>query len=98
METCCKCFTKHFSGTVLIGMKFSSNESAYKAYRKYGGNYGFDVRRQRTSRKNQKLVKIVYVCSKEGLDKNLRSRNHFHYRPQGVFVLLTTMCVNNNIQ
>uniref|UniRef100_A0A0D2ZVX2 Uncharacterized protein n=1 Tax=Brassica oleracea var. oleracea TaxID=109376 RepID=A0A0D2ZVX2_BRAOL len=50
-----------------IGMDFSSDESAYKAYRKYGGNHGFDVRRQRTAKKNNKLVRMVYVCSKEGL-------------------------------
>ena len=36
------------------GMEFSSDESAYNAYRKYGGNHGFDVRRQQTSRKKTK--------------------------------------------
>ncbi|KAJ4876033.1 hypothetical protein Rs2_41051 [Raphanus sativus] len=49
-----------------IGMDFSSDESAYKAYRKYGSSHGFDVRRQRTAKKNNKLVRMVYVCSKEG--------------------------------
>ncbi|KAF2538867.1 hypothetical protein F2Q70_00000505 [Brassica cretica] len=30
---------------LFIGMDFSSDESVYKAYRKYGGNHGFDIRR-----------------------------------------------------
>uniref|UniRef100_A0A0D3AAJ8 FAR1 domain-containing protein n=1 Tax=Brassica oleracea var. oleracea TaxID=109376 RepID=A0A0D3AAJ8_BRAOL len=57
-----------------IGMDFSSDESAYKAYRKYGGNHGFDVRRQRTAKKNNKLVRMVYVCSKS----NFHSRYDEH--------------------
>ncbi|KAF3512695.1 hypothetical protein F2Q69_00009095 [Brassica cretica] len=49
-----------------IGMDFSSDESAYKAYRKYGGSHGFDVRRQQTVEKNNKLVRMVYVLLKRG--------------------------------
>uniref|UniRef100_A0A0D3AAX7 FAR1 domain-containing protein n=1 Tax=Brassica oleracea var. oleracea TaxID=109376 RepID=A0A0D3AAX7_BRAOL len=60
-----------------IGMEFSSDESAYKAYRKYGGNHGFDVKRQRTSRKNQKLVRVVYVCSKEGFRQEPKVKKSF---------------------
>ncbi|CAF2140477.1 BnaA02g18540D [Brassica napus] len=58
-------------------MDFSSDESAYKAYRKYGGNHGFDVRRQRTAKKNNKLVRMVYVCSKEGLRQELKVKKSY---------------------
>ncbi|XP_018487978.2 protein FAR1-RELATED SEQUENCE 5-like [Raphanus sativus] len=51
---------------LFVGMDFSSDESAYKAYRKYGGDHGFNIRRQRTVKRNNKLVRMVYVCSKEG--------------------------------
>ena len=47
-------------------MDFSSDESAYKAYRKYGGSHGFDVRRRQTVEKNNKLVRMVYVLLKRG--------------------------------
>ena len=48
------------------GMDFSSDESAYNAYRKYGGNHGFDVRRQRTTRKKQKASKDGLCMLKRG--------------------------------
>ncbi|CAN6849589.1 unnamed protein product [Brassica oleracea] len=58
-------------------MDLSSAESAYKAYRKYGSNHGFDIRRQRTAKKNNKLVRMVYVCSKEGLRQEPKVRKSY---------------------
>ncbi|EFH44489.1 hypothetical protein ARALYDRAFT_915320 [Arabidopsis lyrata subsp. lyrata] len=51
-----------------LGMEFSSDESAYKAYRKYGANHGFDVRKQRG--KDKKLKRVAYICSKEGFKQS----------------------------
>ncbi|KAK9931765.1 hypothetical protein M0R45_019029 [Rubus argutus] len=49
------------------GMEFSSDESAYKAYAKYGGKNGFNVRKQKRNRnKNDVIVKLFYCCSKQG--------------------------------
>ncbi|XP_024196151.1 protein FAR1-RELATED SEQUENCE 5-like [Rosa chinensis] len=53
-----------------IGMEFSSDESAYRAYAKYGGKSGFNVRKQRRTRNKKGLVvRLVYCCSKEGYRK-----------------------------
>ncbi|XP_024178689.1 protein FAR1-RELATED SEQUENCE 5-like [Rosa chinensis] len=53
-----------------IGMEFSSDESAYRAYAKYGGKSGFNVRKQRRTRNKKGLVvRLVYCCSKEGFRK-----------------------------
>ncbi|CAH8276612.1 unnamed protein product [Arabidopsis lyrata] len=53
-----------------LGMEFSSDESAYKAYRKYGANHGFDVRKQRG--KDKKLKRVAYICSKEGFKQDTK--------------------------
>ncbi|KAG7585878.1 Zinc finger PMZ-type, partial [Arabidopsis thaliana x Arabidopsis arenosa] len=52
-----------------IGMEFSSDETAHTAYKQYGGNHGFNVRKQRRTKKQEKIVRLVYVCSKEGYRK-----------------------------
>ncbi|EOA19148.1 hypothetical protein CARUB_v10007820mg [Capsella rubella] len=52
-----------------IGMEFSSNETAYDAYKKFGGEHGFNVRKQRRKKKNNEVVRLLYVCSKEGFRK-----------------------------
>ncbi|EFH41970.1 hypothetical protein ARALYDRAFT_917880 [Arabidopsis lyrata subsp. lyrata] len=52
-----------------IGMEFSSDEAAYIAYKQYGGNHGFNVRKQRRTKKQEKVVRLLYVCSKQGYRK-----------------------------
>ncbi|ESQ33515.1 hypothetical protein EUTSA_v10009504mg, partial [Eutrema salsugineum] len=52
-----------------IGMEFSFDETAYFSYQKYGGKHSFDVRKQRRKTKNATVVRLLYVCSKEGYRK-----------------------------
>ncbi|XP_010513339.1 PREDICTED: protein FAR1-RELATED SEQUENCE 5-like [Camelina sativa] len=63
-----------------IGMEFSSNESAHKAYEKFGGVHGFDVRKQRRKIKNNKVVRLLYVCSKEGFRKETKKKTSYSQR------------------
>ncbi|KAJ4867393.1 FAR1 DNA binding domain protein [Raphanus sativus] len=63
-----------------IGMEFSSDEAAYIAYCKYAGNHGFNVRKQRRTKKKKeddKAVRILYVCSKEGVRKESTVKRSF---------------------
>ncbi|KAF2546413.1 hypothetical protein F2Q70_00021080 [Brassica cretica] len=63
-----------------IGMEFSSDETAHKAYCKYAGNYGFNVRKQRRTKKNkedEKVARIIYVCSKEGVRKESKVKRSY---------------------
>ncbi|XP_023633375.1 protein FAR1-RELATED SEQUENCE 5 [Capsella rubella] len=50
-------------------MEFSSDEAAYIAYKKYGGSHGFNVRKQRRKKIKEKVVRLLYVCSKQGYRK-----------------------------
>lgn len=52
-----------------IGMEFSSDETAYIVYKQYGGNHGFNVRKQRRTKKKEKVIRLLYVCSKQGYMK-----------------------------
>ncbi|CAH8262131.1 unnamed protein product [Arabidopsis lyrata] len=54
---------------IYIGMEFSSDEIAHITYKKYGGNHGFNVRKQRRMKKKEKVVRLLYVCSKQGYMK-----------------------------
>ncbi|KAM5576773.1 protein FAR1-RELATED SEQUENCE 5-like [Rosa sericea] len=63
-------------------MEFSSDESAYKAYAKYGGKSGFNVRKQRKKRNNKGLVvRLLYCCSKEGYRKTRTKRETSYSLP-----------------
>ncbi|KAF8079500.1 hypothetical protein N665_1022s0004 [Sinapis alba] len=50
-----------------IGMEFSFDETAHIAYSEHACNHGFNVRKQRRSKKEEdkNVAKILYVCSKE---------------------------------
>ncbi|XP_010418903.1 PREDICTED: protein FAR1-RELATED SEQUENCE 5-like [Camelina sativa] len=64
---------------ICIGMEFSSDEAAYIAYKNYGGNHGFDVRKQRREKKKDKVVRLVYVCSKQGYRKELEVEKSYSH-------------------
>ncbi|XP_050135189.1 protein FAR1-RELATED SEQUENCE 5-like isoform X1 [Malus sylvestris] len=50
-----------------LGIEFSSHESAYVAYVKYGAKHGFDVRKHHRKTNKMGLVsRVTYVCSKQG--------------------------------
>ncbi|RID47535.1 hypothetical protein BRARA_I04121 [Brassica rapa] len=66
-----------------IGMEFSSEDTAHMAYSKYAGNHGFNVRKQRRTKKkkdDEKVARILYVCSKEGVRKEPKV-NRSYTRP-----------------
>jgi len=50
-------------------MEFSADEIAYITYKKYGDNHGFNVRKQRRMKTREKVVRLLYVCSKHGYRK-----------------------------
>ncbi|EOA25092.1 hypothetical protein CARUB_v10018400mg [Capsella rubella] len=52
-----------------IYMDFSSNKTACTTYKKYGGDHGFNVRKQQRLKKKDKVVILLYVCPKEGYRK-----------------------------
>ena len=54
---------------IYIGMECGSDEIAYITYTKYGGNRGFNIRKQRRMKKKGKVVRLLYVCSKQGYRK-----------------------------
>ncbi|XP_010445346.1 PREDICTED: protein FAR1-RELATED SEQUENCE 5-like [Camelina sativa] len=60
-----------------IGMEFSSDETAHTTYQKYGGSHGFDVRKQRRTIKKEKVVRLRYVCSKEGYRKETNDEKSY---------------------
>ncbi|KAF3563726.1 hypothetical protein DY000_02016884 [Brassica cretica] len=63
-----------------IGMEFSSDETAYIAYSKYASNHGFNVRKQRRAKKRKedgKVARFLYVCSKEGVRKELKVKRSY---------------------
>ncbi|KAF3611573.1 hypothetical protein DY000_02047089 [Brassica cretica] len=63
-----------------FGMEFSSDETAHKAYCKYAGSHGFNVRKQRRTKKNkedEKVARILYVCSKEGVRKESKFKRSY---------------------
>ncbi|CAE6011084.1 unnamed protein product [Arabidopsis arenosa] len=61
--------TEEKKDELCIGMEFSSDETAHKAYKRFAGEHGFNVRKQRRKKKNDKVVRLLYVCSKEGFRK-----------------------------
>ena len=70
-----------------IGMEFSFEDTAHMVYSKYAGNHGFNVRKQRRTKKkedqkkkNEKVARILYVCSKEGIRKEPKV-NRSYTRP-----------------
>ena len=72
-------------------MEFSSDETAYIAYSKYASNHGFNVRKQRTAKKEMKMVRwqgFFMYGQKRGLGRNLRSRDLTPDQSQGVVVKL----------
>lgn len=59
-------------------MEYSSDEAVYIAYSKYASNHGFNVRKQRrTKKKDEKVVRFLYVCSKEGVRKEPKVKRSF---------------------
>lgn len=50
-----------------IGMEFSSDESAHIAYKQYGGNHGFNVRKQRRTEKKREGSKASLCLRKKGV-------------------------------
>ncbi|XP_010507064.1 PREDICTED: protein FAR1-RELATED SEQUENCE 3-like [Camelina sativa] len=60
-----------------IGMEFSSDETAHTTYQKYGGSHGFDVRKQQRTIKKEKVVRLRYVCSKEGYRKETNDEKSY---------------------
>lgn len=60
-----------------VGMEFSSEDTAHMAYSKYAGNHGFNIRKQRRTKKNEKVVRILYVCSNEGVRKEPKVNRSF---------------------
>ncbi|ESQ47733.1 hypothetical protein EUTSA_v10022007mg, partial [Eutrema salsugineum] len=60
-----------------IGMEFSSDETAHMAYKNYGGKHGFNIRKQRRKTKNGKVVRLLYVCSKEGFRKEPKVKQSY---------------------
>ncbi|XP_013584280.1 PREDICTED: protein FAR1-RELATED SEQUENCE 5-like [Brassica oleracea var. oleracea] len=67
-------------GELCIGMEFSSVETAHKAYCKYASSHGFNVRKQRRTKKNkedEKVARILYVCSKEGVRKESKFKRSY---------------------
>ncbi|XP_033136342.1 protein FAR1-RELATED SEQUENCE 5-like [Brassica rapa] len=61
-------------------MEFSSDETAHIAYCKYACNHGFNVRKQRRTKKKKednKAARILYVCSKEGVRKESKVKRSY---------------------
>ncbi|ESQ47734.1 hypothetical protein EUTSA_v10021958mg, partial [Eutrema salsugineum] len=58
-------------------MEFSSDETAHMAYKNYGGKHGFNIRKQRRKTKNGKVVRLLYVCSKEGFRKEPKVKQSY---------------------
>lgn len=58
---------KEITEDLKLGAQFSSHDSAYIAYVKYGGTHGFNVRKQhRKTNKVGFVTRVTYCCSKEG--------------------------------
>ncbi|KAK2660888.1 hypothetical protein Ddye_007421 [Dipteronia dyeriana] len=54
-----------------LGMEFNSDESAYRAYVKFGGENGFNVRKHHRKKNKVGLItRVSYCCSKQGHCRN----------------------------
>ncbi|KAK4853511.1 hypothetical protein QYF36_010310 [Acer negundo] len=54
-----------------LGMKFNSEESAYRAYVKFGGENSFNVRKHHRKKNKMGLItRVSYCCSKQGYRRN----------------------------
>ncbi|KAK4854546.1 hypothetical protein QYF36_025676 [Acer negundo] len=54
-----------------LGMEFNSEESAYRAYVKFGGENGFNVRKHHMKKNKMGLIiRVSYCCSKYGHHRN----------------------------
>ncbi|KAI9191856.1 hypothetical protein LWI28_014571 [Acer negundo] len=54
-----------------LGMKFNSEERAYRAYVKFGGENGFNVRKHHRKKNKMGLItRVSYCCSKQGYRRN----------------------------
>ncbi|KAL6285645.1 hypothetical protein ACE6H2_010035 [Prunus campanulata] len=71
---------KEITEDLKLGAEFSSHESAYIAYVKYGGTHGFNVRKQhRKTNKVGFVTRVTYCCSKEGHRRNDKRRESPSY-------------------